>query len=55
MIMMAVLFIVKAITGSDGWAAMSALFSLLPYYLCVYILRNKISSQVYFEVEKINN
>lgn len=54
-IMMAVLFIVKAITESDGWAAMSALFSLIPYYFCVYILRNKISNKVYFEIEKMNN
>ncbi len=53
-IMMTVLIVVKAITGSDGWAAMSALFSLIPYYVCVYILRNKISSQVYFEIEKTN-
>ena len=53
-IMMTVLIVVKAITGSDGWAAMSALFSLIPYYACVYILRNKISSQVYFEIEKTN-
>jgi len=52
--MMTVLIVVKAITGSDGWAAMSALFSLIPYYACVYILRNKISSQVYFEIEKTN-
>ena len=53
-IMMTVLIVVKAITGSDGWAAMSALFSLIPYYVCVYILRNKISSQLYFEIEKTN-
>ena len=53
-IMMTVLIVVKAITGSDGWAAISALFSLIPYYVCVYILRNKISSQVYFEIEKTN-
>ena len=54
-VMMVVLIIVKVITGSDGWAAISALFSLLPYYICIYILRNKISSQVHFEIEKINS
>lgn len=54
-VMMTVLIIVKVITGSDGWAAISALFSLLPYYICIYILRNKISSQVHFEIEKINS
>lgn len=54
-IMIIVLILVKVITGSDGWAAISALLSLIPYYICVYILRNKISSQVYFEIEKINS
>lgn len=54
-IMMIVLILVKVITESDGWAAISALLSLIPYYICVYILRNIISSQVYFEIEKINS
>jgi sigma-E factor negative regulatory protein RseC len=54
-IMMTVLIVVKAIIGSDGWAAVSALLSLIPYYFCVYVLRNRISRQVFFEIEKINN
>ena len=54
-IMMIELILVKVITESDGWAAISALLSLIPYYICVYILRNIISSQVYFEIEKINS
>jgi sigma-E factor negative regulatory protein RseC len=54
-LLMTVLIFVKAVTGNDGWSAMSALLSLIPYYACIYLLRKKISHQVYFEIDKLNN
>lgn len=51
-LMMAALVAVRLLTGSDGWAALSALGVLAPYYLAVWLLRGKINRHVTFELEK---
>ena len=51
-LMMAALVAVRLLTGSDGWAALAALGVLAPYYLVVWLLRDKISRHVTFQLEK---
>lgn len=38
--------------GSDGQAALSGLASLIPYYILLYALRNKVRRSVTFAIEK---
>lgn len=55
LLMVAVLVIVVAVTSSESAAALSALACLIPYYIVLYLLRNKISQQIKFDIEKIYN
>lgn len=50
-LVMAVLVTVLLITGSEPLAAVSALLSLIPYYILLYLLRGKISSRLTFRIE----
>ena len=50
-LVMVVLAVVLALTGSEPVAAMSALLSLIPYYILLYFLRDKISSRLTFRIE----
>lgn len=51
-LVIAVLMIMLAATGSEALSAAGALAVLIPYYLIIYLLRNKIARQVYFHIEK---
>ncbi|MGI6233071.1 MAG: SoxR reducing system RseC family protein [Prevotella sp.] len=51
LLMVAVMVAVKIFTGSDAWAAVSALGSLVPYYFVVYLLRDSINRSVTFVVD----
>lgn len=54
-LMVGVIILATALTGSELAAACFGLAVLLPYYLLLYFLREKISGQVYFEIETNNN
>ncbi len=51
-LMIGALVLALAITSSELQAALWALASLIPYYIIIYLLRDKISRQVYFNIEK---
>lgn len=50
-LLIAVLASVLAATGSEAAAALSSLGALVPYYLILYILRDKIRSRLSFRIE----
>lgn len=39
------------ITGNEGIAALAGLGSLIPYYACIYLFRNKIARHFSFVIE----
>ena len=45
------LFTAMGLTGSEPIAALSALLSLIPYYIGLYVCRNKISGKISFWIE----
>ena len=51
LLLVAVLMMVLWITGTEGIAALSAIGSLVPYYLVLWLLRDRISRQVRFEIK----
>lgn len=50
--MLITLVVVLTITRSEGAAALSALGVLIPYYLVLYLLREKMKTQLSFTIEK---
>ena len=50
-VVMIVLAVALAVTGSEPVAAVSALLSLIPYYILLYFLRGSISSRLTFRIE----
>ena len=50
-LLMAVLVLVLLLTGNEGWAALGALVALLPYYLILWLLRDKMREQLAFKIE----
>ena len=52
LLMVGVLVVVLRLTDNEGAAALSALGSLIPYYFLLWILRDRISRQVSFELEE---
>ena len=50
-LVIAVLVSVLLITGSEPVAALSALLSLIPYYILLYLFRDKIRSRLTFRIE----
>ena len=50
-LMMAVLVLVLLLTANEGWAALSAIAILIPYYLILWLLRDKMREQLAFEIE----
>lgn len=54
-VLIAVLVFTIIITGNETIAALLAIASLVPYYIILYLLRDKINRQVNFTIEKINN
>ena len=51
-LVMAVLLFVFAVTGSEPAAALSALLSLIPYYILLYLFKEKIRSRLTFRIER---
>lgn len=52
-LMVTVIVVMVALTDNEGIAALAGLSVLVPYYIALYLLRNNISRQVNFEIEKI--
>ena len=50
-LLIAVLASVLAATSSEAWAALASLGALVPYYLILYILKDKIRSRLSFKIE----
>lgn len=50
-LMVVSLVVVLKITQSEGYAAMSALGILIPYYIGLYLLRNKLRNKLSFSIE----
>lgn len=51
LLMVVVLVVVLKITQSEGYAAVSALGILIPYYIGLYLLRNKLRNKLSFSLE----
>ena len=51
LLMVVVLVAVLKITQSEGYAAVSALGILIPYYIGLYLLRNKLQNKLSFSLE----
>lgn len=49
--MVVTLIAVLSLTKSEGAAALSALGILIPYYLLVYLFRNKLKKRLSFEIQ----
>lgn len=49
-IFMATIFAVYLLTGDDALAALLGIASLIPYYILLYLLRNKIRERLTFEL-----
>ena len=49
-LLMAVLILVLLLTGNEGWAALSALVALVPYYFILWLMRNKMREQLAFTI-----
>lgn len=50
-VMVAVLVLVLWLTGSEGKAALSGLAALVPYYILLWLLRNRMREQLSFSIE----
>ena len=50
-VLVGVLFVVLRLTGDEGVAALSGLGALAPYYLLLWLLRDRISRRVSFQIE----
>ena len=51
LLLLAVLFTTMGFTGSEPVAALTALGSLIPYYLLLYLFREKINGKITFWIE----
>ena len=50
-LLMVALMLGTRLTGSEGWGAMIGLFALVPYYIVLYMLRNKLQRTFSFRVK----
>lgn len=50
-VLVSVLFIVLHVSGNEALAALSGLAALLPYYVALYLFRNRIREQLSFAIE----
>ena len=51
LVLILALVLVLKLTGNEGLAAISALLSLMPYYLIVWLCRQKIQSKIAFHLK----
>lgn len=52
LLMLTVLILTLLQTGDEGWAAIGALLSLIPYYGVLYLMRHRMRRQIAFYIEK---
>jgi sigma-E factor negative regulatory protein RseC len=50
-LLMTVLVLVLLLTSNEGWAALSALVALIPYYIILWLFRDKMREQLAFQIE----
>ena len=50
-LLLAMLILVLLLTANEGWAALSALAILVPYYAILWLLRDKMREQLAFTIE----
>ena len=56
LVLLVSLFITMEITGgNEGLSALVSLCMLVPYYIVIYLIRNKLSKTFSFTLESINN
>ena len=55
LVLLITLFISMRFTGDELRSALVALSALLPYYLIIYVCRNKLSKKFSFTLEPIKN
>ena len=51
LLLVGVLFVVLRLSGNEGVAALSGLAALVPYYLLLWLLRDRIGRRVSFQIE----
>ena len=51
LLLLAVLFTTMGLTGNEPVAALAAVFSLLPYYILLYMFRDKVKEKLTFWIE----
>ncbi len=54
LILVGALLFVLQLTGNEGFAALSGLLALIPYYFIIWLCRKKIQQQLAFSIETIN-
>ena len=52
LLLVGVLVIVLRVSGSEGMAALASLGSLIPYYMILWLFKEKIRQQVSFRIEE---
>lgn len=52
-VLMAVLSLVYAWTGSEGWGALSALLALILYYIGLYAFRGRLQRKFTFQIKNV--
>lgn len=52
LIMISVLIVTLSITGNEVTAALSAIAALLPYYISLWLARDKIALRISFQIEQ---
>ena len=51
LLLVVVLFLTWLLTAHESWAALCALASLTPYYMVLWLMRDKMSQQLAFSIE----
>ena len=51
LLLVGVLFVVLRLSGNEGVAALSGLAALVPYYLLLWLLRDRVGRRVSFQIE----
>ena len=51
-LLVATVFLMVKLTGNEGLAALTSLGTLIPYYLVLYVLRDKIRERLSFSIER---
>lgn len=52
LILVIVLFAVLRLTGNEATAALAAIGALVPYYIIIWLIRDKIAQKISFQIEQ---